>query len=155
MRASRFALIGVLTVLAGCFGPAFEPRKIWEERVTTAISTPSSLELVDDLHAWAVEGGGKKYNLYLPKGIYAAAAEDDRYVYYKAPSKIGLSVKELLAGEDTRQFEGGIFMAKELKPSKYSAGGYIDWTFGKMLLVMAFPPSFMREEGEKWRHVSK
>lgn len=155
MRASRFALIGVLTVLAGCFGPAFEPRKIWEERVATSISTPSGLELIDDLHVWAVEGGGKRYNLYLPKGIYVAAAEDDGYVYYKAPAKIGLSVKELLAAEDARQFKGGIFVAKGLQPSKYSAGGYIDWTDGKMLLVMAFPPSFMREEGEKWRRVSK
>jgi hypothetical protein len=155
MPTFRFALLGVLTLLAGCFGPAFEPRKIWEERVITASSSPSNLELIDDLHAWAVEGGGKKYNLYLPKGIYVAAAEDDRYVYYKAPSAIGMSVKTLLAAEDARQVQGGIFLAKDLKLSKYSAGGYIDWTDGRMLLVMSFPPSFMREEGEKWRRLAK
>jgi hypothetical protein len=155
MPASRFALIGVFALLAGCLGPLFEPRRISEERAATTISTSSNLELADDLHVWAVDGGGKKYNLYLPKGIYVAAAEDNQYVYYKAPSKIGMSVKELLVAEDARQMQGGIFLAKDLKLSKYSAGGYIDWTDGKMLLVMSFPPSFMREEGEKWRRGSK
>jgi hypothetical protein len=62
-----------------------------------------------------------------------------------------MSVKELLTAEDGRQMQGGIFIAKDLKLSKYSAGGYIDWTDGKMLLVMSFPPSFTREEGDKWR----
>src|SRR5208282_2754771 len=126
-----FLLALVLTGCADMILP--QSNRIWEERTAPPATAHRSLVMSEPLD-WFASESGDRYEIWLPQGSYQVEAEDSDYLYYKAPGKVSLGKTKFFSAQDSRTYEGGIFISKSTS-SKYSSGAYIDYEGGKKLLL--------------------
>jgi hypothetical protein len=124
--------------------------RIWEERNAPAATAQRTLVMSEPLD-WFASENGDRYDIWLPPGAYHVEAEESDYLYYKAPERVSLGKTKFFSAQDSRTYDGGIFISKSAS-SKYSSGAYIDYEGGKKLLLFCFDFRFTGQEGKRWHY---
>ena len=146
-----FLLALVLTGCAEMILP--QSNRIWEEHTASSATSHRSLVMSTSLD-WFASESGDRYDIWLPPGAYHVEAEDSDYLYYKAPGRVSLGKTKFFSAQDSRTYDGGIFMSKSAS-SKYPSGAYIDYESGKRLLLFFFDWRFTGQEGKQWHYVDE
>ena len=141
MRRERTLIANVCmaTLLVACIGPTEKPQRI-------AASSPAlDTQFVLEESYWATMGG---VVVHLPYGVYSAALEDKRGLYYKAPFPI--KRKWLFFGSE-KLVDGGIYVPNS-STEKRVTGLWVyivrdDGSFETHLL----PGEINAAEGSLWR----
>jgi hypothetical protein len=149
---ARVPFVLLLTlILTGCANLILpQSNRIWEERDAPSATAHRSLVMSEPLD-WFASESGDRYDIWLPQGTYHVEAEDSDYLYYKAPNEVSLGKKKFFSAQDSRTYDGGIFISKNAS-SKYSSGAYIDYEGGKKLLLFYFDFRFTQQEGKRWHY---
>jgi len=80
---------------------------------------------------------------------------DGDYWYFRAPDRVSLGKTKRFSKQDSRTFNGGIFISKTTSPKAYSSGAYIDYEGGRKLLLFVFDFRFNGQEGKRWHYVEE
>jgi len=138
MRAC-FCLLLLILVIAGCTTSVHNPCPLTEDaKLGRVITMDTVVELVQDF----------SFNVYiirytLPAGIYIPEFQDDRGIFYKAPSHI-----TEVRGKKIRRLRGGLYLPKET--GKYYSFPSLYVFFGKSPRLCGLPDEFIRAYGKIW-----
>jgi hypothetical protein len=144
-------LLSLALVLTGCANMVLPgSNRISEERTPAPATSQRSLVMSEPLD-WFASENGDRFEIWLPQGAYHVEAEDNDYLFYRAPQEVSLGKTKLFSRQDSRTYEGGIFVSKNAR-SQYSSGAYIDHEDGKKLLLFHFDSRFTGQEGKRWHY---
>jgi len=152
---TRISIMLILALtLTGCANMILpQSNRIYEERTASPATAHRSLVMSEPLD-WFASESGDRYDIWLPQGAYHVQAEDSDYLYYKAPERVSLGKTKFFSAQDSRTYDGGVFISKSAS-SKYSSGAYIDYEGGKKLLLFFFDFRFTGQEGRRWQYVDE
>jgi hypothetical protein len=94
------------------------------------------------------------HGIRLLDGTYALEAEDDDYLYYRAPQKIEYRVFKNGAVVDGRFLPGGIYFSNAFL-SLVLAGAYLTVDDTHKTLMWKLGLEFIHLEGSKWTRTGK
>jgi|CZKV01.1.fsa_nt_gi hypothetical protein len=150
MRISFILLLALsLTGCADLILPG--TNRIHEERTASPATDHRTLVMSEPLD-WFASESGDRYDIWLSQGTYHVEAEDSDYWYFRAPERVSLGKTALFSKQDSRTYDGGIFISKNSNPKAYPSGAYVDYEDGKMLLLFAFDARFSGQEGKRWHY---
>ena len=128
--------------------------RIYEERTATTASAHRTLVMSESLD-WFASENLKRYEIWLSQGTYHVEAEDSDYLYFRAPEKVSLGKSAFFSKQDSRTYDGGIFISKNTNAKAYPSGAYIDYEGGRILLLFTFDARFTGQKGKRWHYVDK
>jgi len=117
-----------------------------QDRATKEVSDPARTLIVNE--AMIFTDFGKTSAVRFTPGTYVMEAEDDDYVYYRAPDQIEYRVFRN-GRPDGRFMPGGIYFNKALI-SLVPAGAYLTVDGTHKTLTWKLGAEFIRLEGDKW-----
>ncbi len=123
-----------------------------QERVAREVSDPNRTLVIRE--AMIYSDFAKTHAVRFTPATYVLEAEDDDYVYYRAPDQIEYRVFKNGAVVDGRFMPGGIYFNKALI-SLVPAGAYLTVDGTHKMLMWKLGVEFMRLEGDKWDRVNK
>lgn len=86
--------------------------------------------------------------LRLPQGLYSLEAEDEDYLYFRAPAPIEMRVLQDGRPVEGPDVAGGLALGRALLP--VSPAAYIDADAHHKMLVMKLGYDFLRMRGKEW-----
>jgi len=104
---------------------------------------------------WFASENGDRYDIWLSQGTYHVEAEDSDYWYFRAPGRVSLGKTKVFSKQDSRTYNGGIFISKKTNPNAHSSGAFIDYEGGRKLLLFVFDFRFTGQEGKRWHYVDE
>ena len=148
MRVIWIGFLLMLTLwLAGCGSlPATNPLAS-ETMVVSSVSGDKQLQLHKD-QVW-FDGPSRSLGIMIPKGDYVLSAEDEDYLYFKAPAQIELRIFSE-GGYHQGLFDGGLALSKGLPDLMVPAFVYQDSNDEQKTMRWKLGGDFLRMEGRTW-----
>ncbi len=155
MTTRIFFVLLLALVLAGCANLILPgSNRIHEERTASPATSHRTLLMSEPLD-WFASESGDRYDIWLPGGTYHVEAEDSDYWYFRAPEEVSLGKTKPFSKQESRRYDGGVFISKNTNPKTYPSGAFIEYEGGKKLLLFAFDFRFTGQEGKRWRYTDE
>jgi hypothetical protein len=151
LRVAASAGLALAVFLSGSCEAQLSPVEATRVVVTPVAQSSKTLTL-NEAMVFFDQGGFLSPNrgLRLREGTYILEAEDDDYLYYKAPQQIEYRVFRDGKVVDGRFLPGGIYLSKSLSILN-PAGAYLAVDDTHKTLMWKLGTEFLHFEGSKWK----
>lgn len=153
MRHTKLFCAVLLTVVCGTPGCSLiqlDPVTADERSVVPVSAGSKTVTFVEPVVWLDAPGKLASRGVRLPPGVYRLEAENDQYLYFRAPQPIEMRVLKDGQIVDGRDIPGGLALAKgTLNP--VPAVTYIDVDQNRKMHVMKHGFDFIQMRGKQWR----
>jgi hypothetical protein len=147
--AIAMAVIASIAGSLSCSLIRLDPVTAEQRKVTAAADEAKTITLSEPIVWLNAPAHRASKAVRLPQGRYTLEAEDEEYLYFRAPSAIEMRLLEQGRPIEGPDIPGGLALGKAFFPAT-SPAAYIDVDTDHKMLVMKLGYDFMQMRGKQW-----